>query len=145
MGSTTNQMDEIQVSHTVATILRNQMSSISDSDSYISSLYINTQECCKYVPDMLYDCVSWCICKEAHEHVSSCSSEGSTKNNLKIASICQNIISHSQHVRTSISLSLGAYAHHTFGSKNLIENLHTLGLSISYVEVRRFLISVVVI
>ena len=50
----------------------------------------------------------------------------------------------SRNIRSPITLGLALYVHHEFGSKQLVQELHALGHSISYDEVRRFLTSAAV-
>ena len=142
LHSAKDQLDEYQILHMAAAILRSHMSNITDSDNYISSFDLELEECGKFVPDCLYDFLSWCVSKQAFDSVS-CFANGDPQTwELKIIAICQNIIAQSRRIRTPISLGLGISVHHLFGSKKLVDHLHDLGYSVSYDEVRRFLSSV---
>ena len=66
------------------------------------------------------------------------------KNDLRVTALCHNLIGLCRHSWTPLTMGLGLSIHHDFGSKQLIEELHSLGYSISYDEVRRFLTSVAV-
>lgn len=137
-------IDENQVLHMAADILRQKMSNIHDADSYISALDLDIKHCGDFVPDHLYNFINWCLDDKANQKVSSCTDNGNSKDNLKIISLCHTIIGLSQHVRTPIALGLGIHVHHNFGSRQLIEILNALGYSVSYDEIRKFLTSVAV-
>ena len=144
LPSIQGQPDEYNVLHMAATILRSHLTSIKDSESYISSMDMDLINCRKYVPDPLYDFLSWCVDKTAFESISKGGSESDVQPmNLKVIAICQNLIAQSRQVRTPINIGLGLYVHHAFGSKKMVDHLHSLGYSVSYDEIRRFLTSVV--
>lgn len=94
------------------------MSGIEDSDAYISSLGINIAECEDYGPNLMYDFTTWCMNNRAFENVSTCSDPDAKKDNLKVLSVCQSIISQCQHVRTPIKLGLGLRVHHGSAASN---------------------------
>lgn len=79
-----------------------------------------------------------------HNNITSCSDVEVPKSNLKTIAICHNLISQSQRMYTAMPLDLAIQVHHDFGSKNLIDLLHSLGHCVSYDEVRRFLTSVAI-
>ena len=137
-------MNENQVLHMAATILRRSMRKIKDNDFYISGLEINVDKCGSFVPDKLYDFMLWCTNDKAYENATMCTDDKQCKDNLKIISLCHSLISQAQQVRTPLTLTLALYVHHHFGSRKLIEQLHALGLSVSYNEVRQFLTSAAV-
>jgi hypothetical protein len=60
----------------------------------------------------------------------------------KCLSLAKCIVSVSKNKFTSFHLGLALQVHHIYGSKNLIEILHSHGLCASYHEVRHYLTSV---
>ena len=61
---------------------------------------------------------------------------------MKVLGICHSIISRSCKTHTPITCGLGVQMHHDHGSRELIEVLSTVGHSITYDDVRKFLTSV---
>ena len=144
ISTSTKQSDERKILHNAAAIIRNAMLHIKDTEKCISSFDINTTVCADYVPDILYDFVMWCVNIKAADDASSCLDGAMKKDNLKILNICHNLISQAQKVRSSITLGLAIRVHHDFGSKKLIDDLHALGISVPYDEIRQFLTSVAI-
>ena len=143
--STEIEVDEQQVLHTAAGILRREMSFIQDSSQfYESSSKISMQHCADYVPAKLYDFITWLVDEKKYNDVSDSLSGRSKENNLGVIALSHNIIAQCRHVHTPVTLGLGLYVHHEFGSRRLVEQLSLLGHSISYDEVRRFLTSAAV-
>ena len=138
-------VDEQHILHSAAGILRREMSHVQDSSQfYESSTKISMKHCADYVPPKLYDFISWLLDEKKYNNVTD-SLDGKMKaNNLGVIALSHNIIAQSQRVRTPITLGLGLYVHHEFGSRRLVEQLNLLGHSISYDEVRRFLTSAAV-
>ena len=121
------------------------MSSVKDTNQHYFPKYSahNGSLWGDFVPNQLYDFISWLINEKSFMNISSCSDEESSKNNLRTISICHSIIAQSRHhVLTPITLGLGLHIHHEFGSRHLVEELHALGHSVSYDEIRRFLTSI---
>ena len=140
----TVQMDEMQILSLAAGILRERMANIKrNNDYYMSSLEVDVSKCGEFVPDNLYEFIMWIVNKQAFDNVSSCKGDSLKKENLKVISVCHNIISQSRHVVTPLMLGIALRIHHEFGSKQLVNEMHTLGYSASYDEVCRFLTSVV--
>ena len=142
LGSMPTQLEDSQVLHMAASILRQSMAEITNNDTYISSMDIDVEQCRKYVPNKMYDFIMWCVNKTSFEKASSLCDELQPKNDLKIISMCHTLIHQCQQVRTPLSLGLAVRVHHNFGSRALIEELHALGYCVSYDEIRRFLTSV---
>ena len=111
-----------------------------DPGFYESSYHLSFRSCQDYVPHILYDSMNWCVDENAFTAVQKC--EESSKENLSIIAICQDIIAQCRQMRTPITLGLGIMLHHEFGSKALINELHAIGHCVSYNEVRQFLTSV---
>ena len=138
----TSDIDEIQLLHTAAGILRRQMSDIAESRRHYDPLSkISIDQCAKFVSDFMYDFFSWLTDGTSYSNVTQCSDDNATKNDVATISICHDIIGKSRSIRSPITLGLALYIHHEFGSKQLLQELHAMGHSISYDEVRRFLTS----
>ena len=141
----TRHLNEVEVLHAAAGILRKQMAEINESKHhYDPSSKIAIDPCAQFVPNLLYDFIAWLTDSTSYSHVTRCTDDDIKKNNISTISICQNIIAKARSIRSPISLGLALYVHHEFGSKQLLEELHKLGYTISYDEVRRFLTSAAV-
>lgn len=141
-SSENSDLDERSVLHSAAGILRDKMATIKDSQLfYEPSTHINIEACSSFVPDALYNFISWLTDGDSYRDVTGSSDSDADNKSLEALAICHNIISKSRQVRTPITMGLGIYIHHEFGSKQLVENLNSLGHCISYDEVRRFLSS----
>jgi len=128
--------------HRAAGILRNAMSGITfQSTHYSPSSNLNTDHCKAFVPQTVYDFVAWCTSKDefdkaAHSVPGEC--------DLRVLGICHSIIGLSCNTQTPITFGLGVQMHHDHGSRDLIERLSSLGFSINYGDVRKFLTSVAI-
>lgn len=143
--STHFEENEIEILHKAAGILRENIAKVKVSkDHYVSCEDLTEEECAKFVPDKLYDFVNWCVNHSDFYMLSSCSDEDVKKENLKVLSICQTIIAQSINAITPLTLAIGISLHHNFGSRQVVEQLSSLGFSVSYDEVRRFLTSAAV-
>ena len=126
--------------HRVAGILRSAMSGITcQASHYAPSGDLNVQKCKNFVPETLYDFIAWCTSKECFDNVTCC---GSSDADMKVLGICHSIISRSCKTPTPITFGLGVQMHHDHGSRELIEVLSTVGHSITYDDVRKFLTSI---
>ena len=137
--------EENVVLHRAAGILRASMTNIDDmKNEYVGSDGIKVEACRIFVPDILYDFITWCTSSKDYENAVSSSDDDVDKKqpDLKVLSICHGIISHSKMVKTPLQLGLAIKVHHDFGSKKLSELLHSLGHAVSYNEVRQFVTSV---
>lgn len=121
------------------------MTGIQDSShSYEPSTKASLEPCADFVPDMLYDFIVWLTNVNLYRKAAKCNDAEACKDDMQAITLCHNIIAKCRQVRTPITMGLGLYAHHEFGSKQLVEILSKLGLSITYDEVRRFLTSVAI-
>lgn len=135
-------MTETNILHMAAGVLRKTMAEVKqDAGFYKSSEDLSFRSCQDYVPSILYDFVNWCVDKNAHTTAQTCD-EPSSKENLCVIAICQDIIAQCRQMHTPITLGLAIMLHHEFGSKALINELHAMGHCVSYNEVRQFLTSV---
>ena len=134
-------LTESQILHSAAGILRSIMAdAIKETNChYDPSTSISVQQCAEYIPSLLYDFILWLTDTNAFTTLSNCAKV--QKNNLNAIAICHNIISRSRQVITPLTLGLGLYIHHETGSRHIVEDLHSLGYSVSYDEIRRFLTS----
>ncbi len=140
---TSQSLSEIQILHRAADILRKSMEQVEhDSQSYVSSDRLSRLQCSKYVPNILYDFLNWCVDSHAHRDYQTCGDDPASKENLCVIAICHDLIRQSCHIHTPITLGLAILIHHEFGSKTLINELSAMGHCVSYTEVRHFLTSV---
>ena len=141
----TSHVNEIQLLHSAAGILRRHMSNIVEAKHhYDPSSRIGIDPCAKFVPDLMYDFFMWLTDAASYSNVTRCGDDNASKTDIATISICHNIIAKSRNIRSPITLGLALYVHHEFGSRQLVQELHALGHSISYDEVRRFLTSAAV-
>lgn len=139
------QDNENLILHRAAGILRERMRTIETKrDEYVGSDGIKVEECRKFVPDTLYDFISWCTSTKDYENVvsSSDNDDNSKGPNLKVLSICHGIISLGRNIDTPMQLGLANQVFHEFGSKKLVELLSSLGHTVAYDEVRTFITSI---
>ena len=134
--------NEHLVLHKAAGVLRNHIANVKVSNEYYEmSSQIATDHCARFVPDVLYDFILWLLYEKAYFNVDSCSVVEDMMNNINVIDICHSIIAKSKDVITPVTLGLGLYIHHEFGSSRVIQEISRLGFSVSYDEVRRFLTS----
>ena len=132
--------------HKAAGIIRNSMSDLHyQSQQYEPSGQFNKEKCKDFIPDSLYNFISWCVSKKDCE-IATKFDEGQKVNpdhiDMKTLAICDNIVSVSRKISTPITFGLGVKLHHDFGSCALIQDLYSLGHCIHYDEVMRFLTAV---
>jgi len=143
LPQTSQSLTEFQILPRAAEILRKSMEQVEhDSQSYVSSDHLSRLQCSKYVPNILYDFVNWCVDSHAHRDYKTCDDDPASKDNLCVIAICHDLIGQSRHIYTPITLGLAILIHHEFGSKTLINELSAMGHCVSYTEVRHFLTSV---
>ena len=130
--------------HRVAGILRSEMSSVAfNSESYPSSGEISLSQYMQFVPTTLLNFLNWLCSKRAFECGTTVTESTPGENSLlPMVAICHNIIGLSRNIAKPIPFCLAVQMHHKFGSKQLIEDLNSLGHAASYDELRRFLTSV---
>lgn len=143
LTDSTLHLDESQILHHAAGILRKHMASVdmNDNSFYMTSNELRFHECAKIVPDRLYDFISWLYDRQAYMDVKSVSEDGK-KDNLRVVATCHNLISQSCNITTPISFGLALTVHHLFGSRQFVDYLYALGLGVSYDDIRKFLTSV---
>ena len=108
------------------------------TDYYFSSLKISVDDCRKFVGPQLVKFVMWlrnkklfddALMPEEHKNLEKCVNIA-----CDIAMLVTGIFS-PKHLGLTVDL------YHNYGSRKMIENIHSLGYGISYTELRRFLIS----
>ena len=105
-------------------------------------IQLSRLQCSKYVPNILYDFVNWCVDSQAHREYQTCGDDPASNDNLCVIAICHDLIAQSCHIHTPITLGLAILIHHEFGSKTLIDELSAMGHYASYTEIRHFVTSV---
>lgn len=112
-------------------------------DVYTPSAEIVTSSCQDFVPVQLLEFISWLVHEQSF-HMGVMDTRVSHTTTTQCTAICHTIIGASRCILTPITLGLGIYIHHEYGSKRLLQDMHTLGYTVSYDEVRRFLTSAAV-
>ena len=101
--------DENLILHRAAGILRASMININDmNNEYVGSDGIKIEACRNFVPDVLYDFITWCTSSKDHRNAISSSDVDADKKqpDLKVLSICHGIIAYSKMVKTPLQLGL---------------------------------------
>ena len=129
--------DELNILHQAAKLLRERVLKTKKLDNkYFAQEEVTLETQKAFLGPMLLRFVMWLssnkkLIEEADIHDSDLDSK-----TLAISSDITILIAS---IITPKHLGLTVYVHHTFGSKKLIEDLNTLGYTISYSEVRHFL------
>ena len=139
-----NSEEDTVVLHKAAGIIRKCIGDITfQSDRYDSSGNMETKKCKDFVPNRLYDFIALCTSKKDFDSATSYESETDMGNiEMRVLAICHNMISLVCKIRTPITFGLGVKLHHDHGSRELIDDLSSLGHSRPYDEVRRFLTAI---
>lgn len=142
-GSDSESSDSM-VLHKAVGILRSEISKVAfNSDSYPSSGEISISQCTHFVPTPLLNFLNWLCSKRAFESGTNITESHLAEGNLlPLVAICHNIIGLSHSIAAPIPFCLAVQMHHKFGSRELIDDLSSLGHAASYGELRRFLTSV---
>lgn len=118
-------MSETHILHVAAGVLRKTTAEVKqDPGFYVSSEHLSFGSCRDYGPNILYDFVNLCVDKNAD---TTCE-EPSSKENLQVIAICQDIIAQCRQMHTAITPGLAIMIHHEFGSKALINELNAESL-----------------
>ena len=84
--------------------------------------------------------MAWCTSKKYFDSAISYESETDMGNiEMRVLAICHNMISLVCKIHTPITFGLGVKLHYDHGSRELIDDLSSLGHIIPYDEVHRFL------
>ena len=122
--------EENIVFYRAAGILRAGITNIDDmKNEYVGSDGIKVETCRNFMPDILYDFITWCTSSKDYENAVSSSDvdEDEKQPDLKVLSICHGIISHSRMVKTPLQLGLAINVYHDFGSKKALGITSQLG------------------
>lgn len=130
--------------HRAASILRSEISRVSfRADSYPSSGEIGISQCTQFVPTPLLNFMNWLCSKTAFECGTTITESNLAESSLlPLVAICHDIIGLSTNITTPIPFCLAVQMHHKFGSRQLIDDLNSLGHAVSYGELRHFLTSI---
>ena len=140
--SSSHAISDKEILYSAASIIRREIAKVEISkEFYYPSEQISIEKCADFVPDRMYDFMSWILDNNYYKDVSTCNDLDMPKSNLATISICHSIIAKSRNALTPMTLGIGLYAHHGFGSRQLVEQLNALGHSMTYDEIRRFLTS----
>ena len=143
LPQTSQSLSETQILHKAADILRKSMDQVEhDRQLYVGSDHLSRLQCSKYVPNILYDFVNWCVDSHTHRDYQTCDEDPASKDNLRVIAICHDLIAQSCHIHTPITLRLAILINHEFGGKTFIDELSAMGHCVSYTDVRHFLTSV---
>ena len=137
-------MSDTQILYHAAGIIRSTMSNteIADTGYYPLSEETNMNSLSRFIPYRVYDFVDWCVNNESYNKVKTHYGPDQDSCNLTTVSICHMLLASSQKIQSPLALSLGIRIYHDFGCKQLINDLHALGVCESYDNVRYFLTSV---
>ena len=137
LPQTSQSLSETQLLHRAADILRKSMEQVEhDRHLYVSSDRLSRLQCSKYVPNILYDFMNWCVDSSAHRDYQTCDDDPSLKDNLCVIAICHDLIAQCCHIHTPITLGLSILIHHEFGSKTLINELSAMGHCASVTKIK---------
>lgn len=132
--------NELSVVHEAAAILRRRIMLTEGLDQeYFSSMEIGLTTQRDFLDPLLVRFITWLgsesKLKDGHDGLNDSGTDQRT------VSICSDITALVKSIITPKHLGLSIYLHHSYGSKKLIEDLHSHGYTLSYTEVRHFLTS----
>ncbi len=95
-----------------------------------------------YVDNVLYKFIGWIASKQHFDNGTDINDD--IDPHPSILALCCDITSLVASVLTPKHMGLSVHLHHMYGSRKLIDELHALGYTMAYTEVRRFLTSAAV-
>ena len=126
------------VLYQAAAVMRDMIEKVPlPKDCYWISSDVSKERCADMVPNLMYF-FSWIIDTKSFTDFSVSDENNNCKQNLKIISLFHCILPLSKASYTPVTLALALTLHHHTGSSQLIEILNSLGMCVSYDEVRRF-------
>ena len=141
INSSTSDDDPEHILYRAAAILRNDIASYAVPLEYPSPKQMSLSESKNQMPPLISQFVEWLVDKNAFASVGS--NYVSPDDVLrKCVSLTECIVSSSQKMETPLQIGLAIQLHHEYGSRNLIDTLHSHGFCVSYDELRRFITSV---
>jgi hypothetical protein len=131
--------------HRAAGILRRMIDDVPDlkEKAYPSSTGVSLEASLMFVPKKMKMMMMWIIDKKAYDAVEDdfTASEETLRRSVSLAEC---LIFSSKKVITPLHLGLAAQLHHEYGKREIIDNLHSLGFTVSYDELRRFITSLAI-
>ena len=127
-----------------ATILRNDIGTYKPSETYPSPGEMGLSECAQQMPPLITKFVEWLVDKNSYAAATSAYVPPHDILRHCVA-LTECIVSTCQKTPTPFQVGLAIQLHHEYGSRSLIDTLHSHGLCISYDELRRFITSVAAI
>jgi len=127
--------NDLSMLHETAVLLRKHIKQTNGlNNEYFSKAELQLEHQANFVHPLLMKFISW-IADDSMPPVSDISI------NKKVVAVCSDITYLVTNVVTPKHLGLSIYLHHSFGSKKLIDDLHSHGYTLSYTEYRHFLTS----
>ena len=112
-----------QIVHRAVGILRERMSKREMLDEmYYSPDEMNLETMYKFVDPLLYKMIQWLTDAKTFHH-----EDASEEKSVKSLSIACDIMTKSTSVLSPKHLGIGVFLHHEYGSRKLVESLHSLG------------------
>ena len=102
---------------------------------YYSPAEIGLEGQRKFVDPLLYKAIGWLIDEKLYEEADDVPTDA------RYLSIACDVTTLSTGIMSPKHLGVAIYLHHTFGSRSLIDLLHSVGSCVSYTELRTFLTS----
>ena len=139
VGDTLEDLTEDSIIHQAVGILRRRIEAIKDiKGEYHSPEETTMEELKKWTDPLLYKTVCWLTNKQLFDEAADVSGDDPI---LPCLSIACDIITQAVPIASPKHLSLAVHLHHEYGSKKLIEVMHSHGYCISYTQLRQFLTS----
>ena len=121
-----------------AAILKSELDEVTASCNYPLPTEIDQTSSQEFIPTNLNKFIMWLVDPKSY---GSTEYTSSVDNQRKVTAISECIIHVSQNVTTPLHLGLAIQIHHDFGSRQLIDILHSYGYCVSYEELRLFMTS----
>ena len=138
---TGNNYDDTEetILHQAAGIIRSRSNStIKLEQEYFSPEESNFAGQKEFIDPLILKFIGWLSNKKLYDDGTDVSDEKVTPKLLAISCDLINLVTSCS---TPKHFGLTVHLHHVYGSKKLIEDLHTLGYTLSYTEIRHFLTS----
>ena len=139
VGDILDDSTEECIIHQAVGILRRRIEAVKDIEGeYHSPGETSAEELKKWTDPLLYKTVCWLTNKELFDEAADVSGDDPI---LPCLSIACDIITQAVPVASPKHLSLAVHLHHEYGSRKLIDVIHSHGYCISYTQLRQFLTS----
>lgn len=141
-SSDTPSVTDDSIVHLAVGILRRRMTQVKQLEQqYYSSQEMSLDACRDFVDPLLLKTIGWLTDGKLYRDAKDIPDDDSCRKYLSLA--CD-IVYLSTSVMSPKHLGLAVQLHHDFGSRKLVEGIHSLGHCISYPELRQFLTSAAV-